>query len=148
MEGIILKNLAIFTVIMIVLSLFLITDIGVAQPEQAALPCGDPLIEGCIGACGAPFLVSYAVLENGAYCFKTTGSSLCPDTGAEVLIYLNGQLRFERDMTNGVFVGVGAKEGDIITIEANLFPIDDEDPCIWLGELYFKLAKMGKKGQI
>jgi hypothetical protein len=140
--------LAIFTAILIVLSLFVITNIAVAQSGQASPPCGMPLIEGCIGACGAPFLVSYRVLENGAYCFTTTGSSLCPNTGAEVTIYVNRDLRFNKDMTNGVFLVVGAKEGDIITIEANLFPIDNGIVCIWLGELYFKLARLGKKGEM
>jgi len=148
MKGIIVKKLAILTAMLIVLSLFVITDIAVALPEQAAPPCGMPLIEGCIGACGAPFLVSYRVLENGAYCFTDTGSSLCPNTGAEVTIYLNRELRFQEDMTNGVFIVVGAKEGDVITIEANLFPIDNDILCIWLGELYFKLGRMGKKGDM
>jgi hypothetical protein len=142
-----MKKLAVFTVILIVLSLFIITDIGVAQPGEPALPCGSPLIEGCIGACGAPFLVSYIVLENGAYCFTRTDSTLCPNTGAEVSIYLNGELRFKSDMTNGVFIVIGAQEGDVITIEANLFGIDNDIQCIWLGELYFKLARLGNKGQ-
>jgi hypothetical protein len=144
MKGFIMKKLAIFIAILIVLSLFVIPDIAVAQPGQGTPPCGMPLIEGCIGACGAPFLVSYRVLENGAYCFTTTGSSLCPNTGAEVTIYVNRESRFVKDMTNGVFIVIGAKEGDIITIEANLFPIDNDILCIWLGELYFKLAPLGR----
>ena len=124
--------------------LFTITNIAITK-SQAAPPCGDPLMMGCIGACGAPYLVSYRVLENGAYCFTTMGSSLCPNTGAEVTIYRNGKLKHKKDMTDGVFLVVGAKEGDIITIEANLFPIDNDIVCIWLGELYFKLGKLGKK---
>ena len=143
-----MKKLAIFTAILIVLSCFVITDIGVAQPGGP--PCGDPLIQGCLGDCGAPFLVSYAVVENGAYCFTQTASTLCPDIGAEVIIYLNGELRFQFDMTNGVFLVVGAKEGDIITVEANLFPIDivPDPPCEGFGEIHFKLARLGKQGQM
>ncbi len=142
-----MKRLTVFTVILIVLSLVVITDIAVAQLGQAKPPCGMPLIEGCIGACGAPFLVSYIVTENGAYCFTQTGSSLCPNTGAEVTIYVNRELRFERDMTNGVFIVIGAHEGDIITIEANLFPIDN-GTCPELGELYFKLGRLGRMGDM
>ncbi|MGA1841812.1 MAG: hypothetical protein ACMUIU_14400 [bacterium] len=148
MKGVIVKKLAVFAAILIVLSFFVVTNIAVALPGQADPPCGRPLIEGCIGACGAPFLVSYRVLESGAYCFTTTGSSLCPNTGAEVSIYLNRELRFKKDMTNGVFLVVGAREGDIITIEANLFPIDNGIVCIWLGELYFKLGRLGNKGHM
>ncbi len=138
-----MRKFKIFPISLIMSCLFLIVFIVAIQPGQTAPPCGMPLIEGCIGACGAPFLVSYHVIENGAYCFTTTDSSLCPNTGAEVAIYLNGKLRSKKDMTNGVFIVVGAQEGDIITIEANLFELDNTIQCIWLGELYFKLGQVG-----
>ena len=139
-----MKKSAIFASILIVLGSFVITDIEVGQAEGRAFPCGSPVIEGCVGACGAPFLTSYRVLENGAYCFTRTESSLCPNTGAEVTIFVNAELRFKRDMTDGVLIVVGAQEGDVITIEANLFPIEGEEPCPFLGELYFILGRLGK----
>lgn len=140
-----MKKSKIFSVLQIILGLFIAIFILAIQPGQTAPLCGDPLIIGCIGACGAPFLTSYEVRENGAYCFITTGSSLCANTGAEVTIYLNGRLKFKKDMTNGAFIAVGAQEGDIITIEANLFGIDNDIICPWLGELYFKLGRLGKR---
>jgi len=48
-------------------------------------------------------------------------------------------------MTYGVFLIFEAKEGDIITIEANLFGIDNSIACPWLGELYFELGRSGKR---
>jgi hypothetical protein len=134
-----------FTSLLFILCLFIISSIVVIQPVQATPPCGSPLITGCIGACGAPFLASYRVVENGAYCFTTTGSSLCPNTGAVVTIYLNGELELKEDMTYGIFHLIRAKEGDVIRIEANLFGIDNSIVCPWLGELYFELGRLGKR---
>ena len=143
-----MKKLAIFTAILIVLSSFVITDIGVAQPGETGPPCGAPVLIGCIGACCETVNFSFRLSDNGAYCFTTTESTLCPDTGAEVTIYVNDKLRFNSDMTNGVFLVFGGKETDIIRIEANLFPIDNEEPCALLGDLYYKIAPLGKKGQM
>ena len=109
-----MKSAKVFSVILLVLGLFIITNIVINRPVQASQLCGLPVLEGCIGACGAPYLESYVVLEKGEYCFTTTGSSLCPNTGAEAAIYRNEKLKFKGEITNGVFLVIGAEKGDII----------------------------------
>ena len=139
-----MKKVTFFSVSLIALCLFVITSITLIGSVQAAPLRDNPLIEGCIGACGEPFSTSYTVPKNGVYCFTTTDSSLCPNTGAEVKIYQNGELILKTDMTYGVFFKINAKKRDIITIEANLFGINSCIQCIWLGELYFQLEKLEK----
>ncbi|MCP4746234.1 MAG: hypothetical protein GY874_08850 [Desulfobacteraceae bacterium] len=111
------------------------------QPAYAQSQCGRFLLEGCIGNCGESFLVTYQVFKDGAYCFSTVNNSLCPNTGAKVAIYLNEDLIFNDDMTDGAFSEINAKKDDTITIEAMLFPTGLEIACIWLGELHFQLGQ-------
>ena len=107
---------------------------------------GTVVATGCVGACGVPGELGYYVTPASQravpLCLQNLNSSLCPNTGAFALIYVDGSL-----VASGVITAVGssipfvAQAGSTVKVLVPTFSINNGIQCIWLGNLNFGLKR-------
>lgn len=105
-----------------------------------------PLIvgKGCVGECGKTAKIEYKVKAtiNKMIIARTVKTSLCPNTGAYVFLFKNGEEVANGSITkDGASIQTEAAPEDRIVVYVMMYPLFNKIKCIRLGELNFVLVE-------
>lgn len=110
----------------------------------ASYAAGMVVGKGTVGESGPVETVKYTVKakEKVRMTVRTTETSLCGNTGAFALLFVNGTLQASGSITDeGDSIQASAAPGDHIVAYVATHPIPNEIVCIRLGELHFNLIQ-------
>lgn len=141
-----MKNLKIIFVVLFSIALMGFQGSSDSPVPCLACKCKKVVAEGCVGECGSTAKIVYVVDNPNSssvlvnLCLLNAKSSLCPNTGAIAVIYVNNTAIKKVDITK---VGSGttftAKNKDVVTVVVSTYPINNGIICVRLGELIFDL---------
>jgi len=110
----------------------------------ASTMAGTVVGKGAVGESGSVATVEYKVKAREKVLMKvsTIETSLCGNTGAFALLFVNGTFQAFGSITDkGDSIQASAAPGDHIVAYVATHPIPNEIVCIRLGDLYFHLIQ-------
>lgn len=109
-------------------------------------PC-EPVDTGSVGESGASDLLHHRPGTDRQMVLRTTGTSLCPNTGAVAVLTVNGLPKAFGDMTaNDSSIQTEAKAGDHVVAIVHTVPLFNDIACVRLGELFVALEACAPGG--
>ena len=110
----------------------------------ASTVAGTVVGKGSVGESGASATVEYEVKakKKVKIAVRTVETSLCGNTGAFALLFVNGDLQAFGSITDeGDFIKTSAAPGDHVVAYVATHPIPNEIVCVRLGDLFFHLIQ-------